>query len=164
MIINFNIKDIRGVADNICYAAYILVFARFALHNQEELRGLRHAFQKEKWITIGGEHYQLKKETQLWPNHQIVKGKGIRLLTLTAYLPQEGDNLYFVHDADKAVAQQFEAFLYQHTPYPVPPLHGGAVENTLRAHGSKMPVEGGEKIAVYRFADEKIIEILEELT
>ena len=163
MIINFNIKDIRGVADNICYAAHILVFARFALHNQEELRGLRHAFQKEKWISIGGEHYQLKKETQLWPNHQIVKGKGIRLLTLTAYLPQDEDSLYFVHDADKAIAQQFEAFLYQHTPYPVPPLHDGAVEETLRAHGSRMPVEGGEKIAVYRFTDEKIIEILEEL-
>ena len=163
MIINFNIKDIRGVADNICYAAHILIFARFALHNQEELRGLRHAFQKEKWISIGGEHYQLKKETQLWPNHQIVKGKGIRLLTLTAYLPQDEDNLYFVHDADQAIAQQFEAFLYQHTPYPVPPLHGGAVEDTLRAHGNKMPVEGGEKIAVYRFTNEKIIEILEEL-
>ncbi len=163
MIINFNIKDIRGVADNICYAAHILVFARFALHNQEELRGLRHAFQKEKWITMGGEHYQLKKETQLWPNHQIVKGKGIRLLTLTAYLPREGDNLYFVHDADKAIAQQFEAFLYQHTPYPVPPLRDGAVEDTLRAHSSRMPVEGGEKIAVYRFTEEKIIEILEEL-
>ena len=163
MIINFNIKDVNGVADCVCNTGHHLVFARFAFHNQEELRGLRHAFQKEKWITIGGEHYQLKKETQLWPNHQIVKGKGIRLLTLTAYLPQDEDNLYFVHDAKKAITQQFEAFLYQHTPYPVPPLHGGAVEDTLRAHGSKMPVEGSEKITVYRFTEEKIIEILEEI-
>lgn len=78
-MITFSIKDLNGVADCVCYAGYQLVFARFALHNQEELRGLRHAFQKEKWLTMGGEHYQLNKETQLWPHQQIVKGKGVGL-------------------------------------------------------------------------------------
>lgn len=163
--INFSIKDVNGVADCVCDDEHQLVFTRFALHNQEELRGLRYAFQKEKWITIGGEHYQLQKETQLWPSHQIVAGKGIGLWTLTAYLPQSGDSLYFVHDTAEPIAGQFTAFLYQHTPYPVPPLHDEAVEDVLRAHGDKMPVDGGWSriIAIYRFTEEKIIEILEEL-
>jgi len=173
-MITFSIKDINGVADCVCNAGHQLVFARFALHNQEELRGLRHAFQKEKWLTIGGEHYQLNKETQLWPHHQIVKGKGIGLWTLTAYLPQSGDKLFFVHDRAKPVAGQFTAFLYQHTPYPVPPMQDEAVANALRGHGERMPVEGqcpvpqgdvegGDRLAVYQFLEEKIIDILEAL-
>jgi len=162
-MITFSIKDVHGVADCVCNTEHHLVFARFALHNQEELRGLRYAFQKEKWITIGGEHYQLNKETQLWPYHQIVKSKGIGLWTLTVYLAQSGDNLYFVHDTAKPIAGQFTAFLYQHTPYPVPPLQDEATGDALRVHGDKMPVEAGDKIAVYRFSEEKIIEVLEEL-
>jgi len=162
-MITFSIKDVNGVADTICHAGYQLVFSRFALHNQEELRGLRYAFQKEKWITIGGEHFQLKKETQLWSNYQIVKGKGLGLWTLTAYLPQSGDKMYFVHDTAKSVAGEFSSFLYQHTPYPVPPLRDEAVAKALCLHGDQISVEAGDKIAVYRFSEEKIIEILEGL-
>ena len=162
-MITFSIKDVNGMADCICNAGHHLVFARFALHNQEELRGLRYAFQKEKWITIGGEHYQLNKETQLWPHHQIVKDKGIGLWTLTAYLPQSGENFYFVHETAKPIAGQFTSFLYQHTPYPVPPIQDESVESVLRICGDRMPVEGGDKIIVYRFSEEKIIAVLEEL-
>ena len=173
-MITFSIKDIHGVADCVCNAGHQLVFARFALHNSEELRGLRHAFQKEKWLTIGGEHYQLNKETRLWPRHQIVKGKGIGLWTLTAYLPHSGDKLFFAHDRKKPVAGQFISFLYQHTPYPVPPMQDNAVANALQFYGDRMPVDGqcpvpqgdveeGDKITVYQFSEEKLIEILEAL-
>jgi len=93
---------------------------------------------------------------------------------LTAYLPQSGDKLFFVHDRAKPVAGQFTAFLYQHTPYPVPPMQDEAVANALRGHGERMPVEGqcpvpqgdvegGDRLAVYQFLEEKIIDILEAL-
>ena len=164
MIITFSIKDIHGVADCICPYEHTLVFARFGLRNQEELRGLRYAFQKEKWITIAGEHYMASRSAQLWPERRVVKGKGVTLWTLTAYTPALDGDLFFVHesgDAAESVAGKFSTFLHQHTPYPVPPVQ--EVGDILIRHGEKLPVEGSGTIAVYRFSTEKIIEILEAL-
>ena len=164
MIITFSIKDIHGVADCICPYEHTLIFARFALRNQEELRGLRYAFQKEKWITIAGEHYQASGGAQLWPERRVVKGKGVTLWTLTAYTPSLDDDLFFVHetgDTAESVAGKFSAFLHQHTPYPVPPVQ--EVGDIFSRHGEKLPVEGNDTVAVYRFSTEKIIEVLEVL-
>jgi len=163
-MITFSIKDINGVADCVCTAGNRLIFARYACRNQEELRGLRYAYQKEKWITIAGEHFQLKKEALLWSSHQVVKSKGLGLWSLTAYLPQSGDQLYFIHDKAKPVAGDFAAFLYQHTPYPVPSLQDELVLDVLRACGEQIPVEAGDsKIAAFYFTAEAITEILERL-
>jgi|APSaa5957512622_1039677.scaffolds.fasta_scaffold462942_1 hypothetical protein len=49
-MITFSIKVITSVADTICHVGYQLVFSRFTLYNQEELRGLRYVFPREKWI------------------------------------------------------------------------------------------------------------------
>ena len=164
MIITFSIKDIHGVADCICPYEHTLVFARFALRNQEELRGLRYAIKKEKWITIAGEHYQASKQAQLWPERRVVKGKGITLWTLTAYNAAMDDDLFFIHETEEdtvVVAGKFSAFLHQHTPYPVPPVQD--VGNILNWQGERLPVEGSDAVAVYRFSKEKIIEVLEAL-
>lgn len=164
MIITFSIKDIHGVADCICPYEHTLVFARFALRNQEELRGLRYAFQKEKWITIAGEHYQASGSAQLWPERRVVEGKGVTLWTLTSYTPALDGDLFFVHetrDTAESVASKFSAFLHQHTPYPVPPVQ--EVGDILNRHGEKLPVEGSDTVTVYRFSTENIIEILEDL-
>ena len=164
MIITFSIKDIHGVADCICPYEHTLIFARFALRNQEELRGLRYAFQKEKWITIAGEHYQASGGAQLWPERRVVKGKGVTLWTLTAYTPVLDGDLFFIHETEdtmEIVASKFTAFLHQHTPYPVPPVR--EVGNILNWHGERLPVEGSNTITVYRFSEEKIIEVLEAL-
>ncbi len=164
MIITFSIKDIHGVADCICPYEHTLIFARFALRNQEGVRGLRYAFQKEKWITIAAEHYQASGHAQLWPERRVVKGKGVTLWTLTAYTPSLDGNLFFAHetrDASERVAGKFSAFLHQHTPYPVPPVQ--EVGDILNRHGEKLTVEGSDTVTVYRFSTEKIIEVLEDL-
>ncbi len=167
-MLEFNVKDLSGNVESVCADAYTLIFARFAVTNLGAITGLSHAFKKGKVITIGSEFFALRKETLLWRKHQIVKGKGVGLWLLTAYLPQLDDNLYFVHDlrGDRTLEQQFEAFLTQHTPYPVPPLLD--IRATLKQHGELIPLEedrgDDNRIAVYRLTLETIVTILERST
>ena len=86
------------------------------------------------------------------------------LWTLTVYTPSLDCDLFFVHetrDVAESVAGKFSAFLHQHTPYPVPPVQD--VGDILNRHGERLPVEGSDTVAVYRFSTEKIIEVLEAL-
>ena len=161
-MIQIQIKDLRAIAMDVAVDdEENLIFARLILRSPEEVRGVRHAIQDRKLIHSDIGFLMSHRQTQVWSVPRTFKG--ITSWVVTTYLPELDERLHFIRsheDNPQTAARQLEAFLHQHTPYPVPPIRDF---HPLLQRGEELIVHSeSPTVSAYAFTTDKIIAFLEE--
>ena len=161
-MIQIQIKDLRAIATDIAVDSEDnLIFARLILRSPEEVRGIRHAIQDGKLIHSDVGFLATHRQAQIWSVPRTFKG--ITSWVVTIYLPELDEQLHFIHnnqDLPQAAIRQMEAFLHQHTPYPVPPIRD---IHLLLQRGEELIVHGASQaVSAYAFTPDNIVTFLEE--